>query len=1223
MSKLLNWFLNLFRKRAPAKGTPMPLLVVQAFGGHAIGDEITDAATITAILSSDLASFVVPVVDLVGGSASINPTLTLSPITIPAGTSGHVADLASTLSGTLTFSKLAGDSNVSIANGGAVSLATGLAAGVATSAFVARVQNALGDAVEHGFHLTALANAGTPPPPAPAVPAAPTLSTPTAGIQQLSIPFVDGATGGAAITSHKVYRSTSAGFAAGPSTLLGSLTGGSPFVDTGLTGGTAYYYAMSAVNSVGEGPVSAIISGTPTSASAPTLTVTTAATLVDNGDGTVTSHAAIYAGAVSIASGIEADGAPIASGASVTLTKTDYQSRALKAVSFGTGADGTVLASRSAPIVIPQSGFAFANTGIKLANGSVAPDGTLASDVPGVTEAIVPVNGHATVKVPNGSIQFPATAYPTNTGGAVILRAGTYGVTTMSVLLSEVAHAYICSADGRSGIVFGDSSTYNAGGYNVLAPGLTKIVNGASTGGGGIGRPGTGWDEYATSDGVLLTGADRVYFTATKASGIAIHTKKAGSSTLVYQKTVDYASAAYASYYSDVSFGPNFGLCGLADQGITYGALCPSLRIEDNVVPVLSILGASEIAPLKLSNPASSVRQINITGLALIPDPLEVAVYRPDTGAYPLAFTPIATSGTSLSGAPQFPFVVADKGAATTVIVRSTVDHSKVASFPLMLSTADPRALRVGMNLVGISAYSPAFHTLDRMKATVAYSPGTAPLDANGNYMPATGGQTYPRYALAVDYTAHDWVLLYDGSRIYNPYESGASGKNSLVIGERDTGAWTTGSGTGVVTNVNYSVPGRLTFTADPSRHNPGVPDFNVFMDIVSLDATSGNYARNFRLVRADQEALLNSGEIWNPDWLAVETPFDCLRFMDFDGTNGSPIVHWSDRTLLTSQSWERCPHEAKVALLNKQYATGNLKTGWFCIPAMADDNYITQFCTLLRDSLNTNVQIILEYSNEMGNDKFTQTAYADAQATAVLGFPAPPAGYGRLKWQGYRAAQMANIAKTVFGSSFGTRCVCTLGNFLNANIGDVLSGVTAANVGSVTSLFKGYHQAFYWGALAGQSGTSGDQAQMLAWAGQGAAGITAFLAALEYGTGFSSASDSLEDVINSLPAMAAVAQANGLELWAYESGAQFFFDELSQSTQNTLIPFVHAAFQDARFGAQQVRLLNASLAAGVTLLNHFNDIGDISKYGPFGALPTLSSNTPRYTALKNAATGN
>ena len=71
--------------------------------------------------------------------------------------------------------------------------------------------------------------------------------------------------GGAAISSYKVYRGTSAG----QETLLTTLGNVTAYDDTGVANGTAYFYRVAAVNSVGEGAKSNEISLTPQFAAAP------------------------------------------------------------------------------------------------------------------------------------------------------------------------------------------------------------------------------------------------------------------------------------------------------------------------------------------------------------------------------------------------------------------------------------------------------------------------------------------------------------------------------------------------------------------------------------------------------------------------------------------------------------------------------------------------------------------------------------------------------------------------------------------------------------------------------------------------------------------------------------------------------------------------------------------------------------------------------------------
>jgi Fibronectin type III domain len=84
----------------------------------------------------------------------------------------------------------------------------------------------------------------------------------TGGNGQVSLTWSAPASdGGSQVTGYKIYRSTSAG----TETLLASPPGtGTSYVDSGLQNGTTYYYKVSAVNAVNEGPLSTEASATPT-----------------------------------------------------------------------------------------------------------------------------------------------------------------------------------------------------------------------------------------------------------------------------------------------------------------------------------------------------------------------------------------------------------------------------------------------------------------------------------------------------------------------------------------------------------------------------------------------------------------------------------------------------------------------------------------------------------------------------------------------------------------------------------------------------------------------------------------------------------------------------------------------------------------------------------------------------------------------------------------------
>src|SRR5439155_8284390 len=96
-------------------------------------------------------------------------------------------------------------------------------------------------------------------------PAAPTGLTATGGTGQVSLSWTDGSNGGCAITAHAIYRSTTSG----GETLLANSGSGTTYTDSAVTGGTTYFYKVTATNSIGTGGQSNEASATPTAPSCP------------------------------------------------------------------------------------------------------------------------------------------------------------------------------------------------------------------------------------------------------------------------------------------------------------------------------------------------------------------------------------------------------------------------------------------------------------------------------------------------------------------------------------------------------------------------------------------------------------------------------------------------------------------------------------------------------------------------------------------------------------------------------------------------------------------------------------------------------------------------------------------------------------------------------------------------------------------------------------------
>ncbi len=154
----------------------------------------------------------------------------------------EISGLVSNLSGT-TFTV-----NGTTVNAGTLSLA-GVANGVKVE-----VEGTLKNGVLMASKITVETEA-----PPTTLPAAPTAVTATAGFNQVTVAW--GAVSGA--TSYNIYWSTTSGVTPATGTKISDVV--SPYIQTGLTAGTAYYYVVTAVNSIGEGPPSAQVSATPTS----------------------------------------------------------------------------------------------------------------------------------------------------------------------------------------------------------------------------------------------------------------------------------------------------------------------------------------------------------------------------------------------------------------------------------------------------------------------------------------------------------------------------------------------------------------------------------------------------------------------------------------------------------------------------------------------------------------------------------------------------------------------------------------------------------------------------------------------------------------------------------------------------------------------------------------------------------------------------------------------
>jgi len=365
----------------------------------------------------------------------------------------------------------------------------------------------------------------------------------------------------------------------------------------------------------------------------------------------------------------------------------------------------------------------------------------------------------------------------------------------------------------------------------------------------------------------------------------------------------------------------------------------------------------------------------------------------------------------------------------------------------------------------------------------------------------------------------------------------------------------------------------------------------------VAIDRTNpADPVRNVRFLWPGTEATAAT-QPFNPEFLRRLAPFSCLRFMDWGATNGSPLVRWADRPRLDDAVYttERgVPVERMVDLANTLQADP-----WFCIPHLADDDYVRQFALLVRGRLDPRRVAWIEYSNEVWNGSFAQARHAVAESKR-LGLETP-SGFGS-RYYAERSRQVVALVDAVFGAAERRRWLMVVaGQAVWTQFGaDALGWKdTAARVDA-------YAIAPYFKAQA-----SADPAKVEATLALAPEAIIEQMRA-----------DIRGDVKSHIVESAKLAAGHKLPLLAYEAGAHDTSTASAQDKHDATTALFSAAHRSPKMREVYREYIETWIAAGGGLLNQYNDIGRWSKWGLWGLLEHVTqdpSTAPKYLGLLDA----
>ncbi|WP_162888086.1 hypothetical protein [Sphingomonas mesophila] len=523
---------------------------------------------------------------------------------------------------------------------------------------------------------------------------------------------------------------------------------------------------------------------------------------------------------------------------------------------------------------------------------------------------------------------------------------------------------------------------------------------------------------------------------------------------------------------------------------------------------------------------------------------------------------------------------------------------------------------RVGTNLDPLAYWSTATPFLDLMKSSsrwIAQPPhqwdSGEPLDLDEHgwvrSLPTKGPLTHRAAGLAVLRDAGSaapprarYVILYEGEGTIGGMEG--QGTRTLSSDRK--------RGRVVVQAADKGALHLVITSTDPNR--------------------TGNYIRNIRIVREDRLALLERGEIFNPDFLRVITPFSTFRFMDWMMTNSlyradgialkwrtpggfdvaSPLpLDWANRPEMSDSHWDRgVPAEAMVELANRTGANP-----WFNMPINASDDYVRNFAQLVRARLRLGALIRVELSNEVWNWAFVQSKYAEARAKDKWG----PRGHW-MEWYGQRAAEVGSIWNRTFGEpatgNGGRNRVRIVYNTQQMYKGLETPGLLTPNWKGrdgkairAADYFDDYAITGYYGAGISEPANVG---RVMGWWGEPDGGYASALRAIR---------KDIEARAKPLYLYHAQrAKEYGLDLVTYESGYGERTPD-SQASNQAYTDFMIAVQRRPEIYAIELANYRAFQVAGGKLFMNFGIVGKPSRWGSWSALEAIDQpSSPRYRAL-------
>ncbi|PCJ30685.1 MAG: hypothetical protein COA90_08530 [Gammaproteobacteria bacterium] len=260
----------------------------------------------------------------------------------------------------------------------------------------------------------------------------------------------------------------------------------------------------------------------------------------------------------------------------------------------------------------------------------------------------------------------------------------------------------------------------------------------------------------------------------------------------------------------------------------------------------------------------------------------------------------------------------------------------------------DCRVANIGVNAAQLIYYSSEAPLKDLAKMSMPWSKESPSLEADSNGYITSLGDKPVAYTIINDDNwgrteADDkYVLLYEGEGTLGFHLNAPK--------------------------VIKSEPGRIEIKLQKGRAGMFLSSIN-----------PNNHLRNIRIVPLKDE-FNYAEEITRARYRKLWEGVGVMRFLGPQEINNSTEVEWKNRQQRSTFGTKNGMSLEDIVQMSNEMNV----SPWLLVPHLADDDYFRSMAVYVKNNLNSNLKVYLEYTNEAWNWQFTQAQYLGKKAKEI-----------------------------------------------------------------------------------------------------------------------------------------------------------------------------------------------------------------------------------------------